>query len=545
MLDESRAVLVNAAVGSGKTTVLIAKALYEHSVCGVPLREMAVLTFTNKAADEIRERMRAADPEARDEETAWFGTFHSVSLRLLQQALPVEELGFSPSFTVLAPDEELELAERLIGTHGLCVKYRNKLGKRMEAFASGRSLYGVMKHEDDIGRLCELLAWEKLRMNAMNFDDLLKNAARLLRSAGWSPRRVIVDEFQDCDALQVELLRSMASPETKLFVVGDPNQVIYSWRGGGRDIFRRFATEFGATELSLPVNYRSSATILEAAKFFLEDRSQLEGIRDPGAGIVVRNHYNPFLEAVSLAETIWRLHKTGAPWREIAVLFRMQRQSAALEDAFARRGIPFTASARRSAKDALAAEPKNETSPAPLEEAEDAVRLMTLHACKGLEFRCVFIVGVNYGLIPLHTSPGRWEEQEEERRLFFVGITRAKDYLELSYYTSPDDPRVMPGKSGYLAMIPARLLEAPDEAPGEADLQGYRRMILENRGKRGAQNIFGPESTEEAPAGTKRALHPRYGEGVVESEDETSYTVRFGQYGTKTFSKDFCPLEFP
>ena len=543
MLDESRAVLVNAAVGSGKTTVLIAKALYEHAARGVPLREMAVLTFTNKAADEIRERMRAADPDAGDEETAWFGTFHSVALRLLQQVLPVGELGFTPSFTVLAPDEELELAERLIGTHGLCVKYRNKLIKRMEAFASGRSLYGVMKREDEIGRLCELLAAEKLRLNAMNFDDLLKNAARLLRSAGWSPRRVIVDEFQDCDALQTELLRAMASPETKLFVVGDPNQVIYSWRGGGRDIFRRFAAEFGATELSLPVNYRSSATILEAAKFFLEDRSQLEGVRDPGAGIVVRNHYNPFLEAVSLAETIWRLHETGAPWREIAVLFRLQRQSAALEDAFGRRRIPFAASPRRSAKEALDAESANEAPLAEVE-AEDAVRLMTLHACKGLEFRCVFIVGVNYGLIPLHTSPGGWEEQEEERRLFFVGITRAKDYLELSYYTSPDDPRVMPGKSGYLSMIPARLLEAPDEAPGEADLQGYRRMILENRGKRGAQDLFGPERTEEAPAEARRALHPRYGEGVVESEDETSYTVGFAQYGTKTFSKDFCPLEF-
>jgi len=540
VLDGSRAVLVNAAVGSGKTTVLIAKALYEHTARGVPLREMAVLTFTNKAADEIRERMRAADPDAGDEETAWFGTFHSVALRLLQQVLPVGELGFTPSFAVLAPDEELELAERLIGTHGLCVKYRNKLIKRMEAFASGRSLYGVMKREDDIGRLCELLAAEKLRLNAMNFDDLLKNAARLLRSAGWSPRRVIVDEFQDCDALQTELLRAMASPETKLFVVGDPNQVIYSWRGGGRDIFRRFAAEFGATELSLPVNYRSSATILEAAKFFLEDRSQLEGIRDPGAGIVVRNHYNPFLEAVSLAETIWRLHETGAPWREIAVLFRLQRQSAALEDTFARRGIPFAAQMRKSAKEALAAESENE---APSAEV-DAVRLMTLHACKGLEFRCVFIVGVNYGLIPMHTSPGRWEEQEEERRLFFVGITRAKDYLELSYYTSPDDPRVMPGKSGYLSMIPARLLEAPDDAPGEADLQGYRRMILENRGKRGAQDVFGPERTEEASAGAKRTLHPRYGEGVVESEDETSYTVGFAQYGTKTFSKDFCPLEF-
>jgi hypothetical protein len=70
-------------------------------------------------------------------------------------------------------------------------------------------------------------------------------------------------------------------------------------------------------------------------------------------------------------------------------------------------------------------------------------------------------------------------------------------------------------------------------------------MILENRKKRGAQDVFGPENAEEAPAGAKRALHPRYGEGVVESEDETSYTVGFGQYGVKTFSKDFCPLEFP
>lgn len=681
VLDESRAVLVNANVGSGKTTVLISKALYEHVAREIPLNDMVVLTFTNKAADEIRDRMRLADPQAGGEDMLWFGTFHSVAMKMLQTILPVKKLGYTSAFTILDPDERVEMAERLIAEHKLNIKYRNKLNKRLEAYPSGRILYGVMKHEDDIGRLCDLISVEKIRQNKMDFDDLIRNATLLLKEGEWSPQWVIVDEFQDCDNLQMELIRSMAKENTKLFAVGDPNQVIYSWRGGSQDIFRKFQQEYEAKEYSLPLNYRSSTTILEAAKCFLEDHSDLAGVREQGTGIIVRNHYSPFLEADYLADKIMELHEAGTAWQDIAVFYRMQRQSKTLEDVFQRKGIPFSVSVRKTLKDIpvlqwffrllnasvnvadghslisvltdaqfgegltrakvrkildtvggselyskvkgfsqWAAGCKNPgeiygyfgldryLSPTSVSFQEnkdniltflnrleeylqrrgpdllrgladflnasalygtdlftgaesstiDSVKLMTLHACKGLEFQYVFIIGVNYGLIPLRTDAARKGDQEEEKRLFFVGITRARDYLELSYYTNPGDPRVLSGESSYLAMIPRQLLDYKDAAVfGEVDLQAYRRMILENRNK-GRTDLF--DFTEAEPSyktGTPneaipeqsgrighKVLHPKYGEGVIESENEDTITASFGEYGSKSFSKDFCPLQF-
>lgn len=109
-----------------------------------------------------------------------------------------------------------------------------------------------------------------------------------------------------------------------------------------------------------------------------------------------------------------------------------------------------------------------------ISEEKDSVKLMTLHASKGLEFSCVFITGVNYGLIPLKTRD--MDGEEEERRLFFVGITRAKDRLELSYYKNPGE-RAMPGENRYICMIPPRLLEGEEErGPGQA--AGNRNLLL-------------------------------------------------------------------
>ena len=661
VLDESRAALVCANVGSGKTTVLIAKALYQHAVRGIPLDRMVVLTFTNRAADELRERMAGADPQAKPADMPWFGTFHSVAMRLLQTVLPVGELGFTPAFTVLDPEARVETAQALIAEHGLDVKYRSKLDKRLEAFDAGQPLWGAMKRADDIGRLSELLAQEKVRQNKMDFDDLLRSAALLLQRGSWSPDWIIVDEFQDCDGLQEELIRAMAGGRTRLFAVGDPNQSIYGWRGGSRDVFDRFRREYGAKEFPLPVNYRSSATILEAARCFLQDRSALEGMREPGARIAVRSHYSPFLEADWLADRVLRLHEGGTALGDIAVFYRLQRQSKPLEDAFERRGIPYVASVRRTpaevpvlrwllrllnaaanpadrgslisalsdpqfgelteaqAKKAVKAgngsglhekirrfpewagsgrtaaelwdyfELGRRLSPTSASFAEnrelalafldrleeyrlksgqgflpgltgflnssalygtepaagedrDAVRLMTLHACKGLEFGRVFIVGVNDGLIPLAGE----RDREEEKRLFFVGITRAKDALELSYYTNPGDPRVRSGAGDYLAMLPDSLIDfGAAAAPPPPDLQAFRRAILENR--RNASPA--PATVAEKPAAPpaeppRRVRHPRYGEGVVQSENENEITVDFGPYGAKTFSKEFCPLEF-
>ncbi len=665
VLDDSRAALVNAHVGSGKTTVLIAKTLYEHTQ-GVPLRDMVVLTFTNKAANEIRERMIAADPDAAPEDMLWFGTFHSVALKMLQTLLPVENLGYTPSFSVLDPDELVQMAQILITERRLTIKYKTKLAKRMERVRAGRARYGIMKRDDDIQQLLELLREEKIRQNKMDFDDLIENALRLL-PCDWSPKWVIVDEFQDCNGLQMRFIRALASEQTRLFAVGDPNQVIYSWRGGGRDIFYDFRQEYKAKVYSLPVNYRSSATILDAAKCFLEDGSRLEGVRDPGGGILVQCHYNPFQEAEYLADKIGELHQTGVAWQDIAVFYRLQRQSGSLADALSRKGIPFRVSARKTLRDIpvlqwfvrllcasvhecdrnslllaltdtefgagltrvqagkiLAGENGNELydkikdfplwaehagtaaeiygyfgldrylSPTSaafqenkgliqsllgkidalkgaaglLEDVRDflnssvlygldfleqddplpadAVQLMTLHACKGLEFRYVFIIGVNHGLIPLHADKN--VDQEEEKRLFFVGITRAKDTLELSYYTDPGDPRVFLGAGGYLSMIPRKLLVGEEKRASETDLQAFRRMILESRDKDKADtSASSPQQPQPAEANERNeriVRHTKYGLGRVVSEDADTYTVVFEQYGEKSFSKDFCPPEF-
>jgi len=110
--DENKACLVSANVGSGKTTVLTAKILYLHEVKHVSYRDMVVLTFTNKAASEIRERLVRADPSVTPEETENFGTFHGVALGLLKKRLPVETLGYTKDFMVMEPDEELELTHR-------------------------------------------------------------------------------------------------------------------------------------------------------------------------------------------------------------------------------------------------------------------------------------------------------------------------------------------------------------------------------------------------------------------------------------------------
>lgn len=133
VLDESPACIVNANVGSGKTTVLISKVQYLHHVKKVNYEEMTVLTFTNKAADEIKSRLLAAEPELPVEKLRGFGTFHSTALYYLREYLPVEKLGYTRDFLVIDPEEELELALDLIRQHKLKIKYKNRLKKRLES----------------------------------------------------------------------------------------------------------------------------------------------------------------------------------------------------------------------------------------------------------------------------------------------------------------------------------------------------------------------------------------------------------------------------
>lgn len=672
VLDESPSCVVNANVGSGKTTVLIAKILYLHYEKSVPLEDMIVLTFTNKAADEIVSRLRKKEPGLLREQVQGFGTFHSVALYLLKNQLPVERMGWNREFMVISPDEEADLAAAVIAAQKLKVKYKNRLKKRLEQEYQGY-LQGkeCSRYKDDLFLLYPLLEAEKKRQNKMSFSDLLRVSTKLLQAGRTEnqiseKRWIIVDEVQDSDALQIEFLEVLKGKNTRLFAVGDPNQVIYSWRGTGENMFYLLKHRFQAKELSLPVNYRSSASILEAANRFLQSGTGIQSSRKAGGKIIVKNHYDPFQEAEYLAGRIRALHDSGSAYGEIAVFYRLQKQSEILEKVFGRQQIPYEVSVRKTVRDIpvldwlikvlrfsvnasdeqigievlsdpqygekctrtkakkIILEQKRESvllyrRIADFQEQEEwkkegvpgaseifayfglrdalhptsstycedeklvlkflericgycvekeyslmegirefvnqsalygvnllsgdgdadgilsrnTVKLMTLHASKGLEFETVFLIGMNQGLIPLHSQS--FEQEEEERRLFFVGMTRAKDELELSYYTNPGEPRVTGEYSRYLRMLPPHLLEWEElRSAGEkrGNLQQLRREVQDQiREKK--------EQEQQKKTAVKRARHPKYGEGILVSEDEMMVEVEFDGYGRKQFLKAF------
>ncbi len=352
VLDDSPACVVNANVGSGKTTVLIAKVLYLYLEKKVPLEDMLVLTFTNKAAQEILSRLLLREPELSPEQRAGFGTFHSVALRLLKEKLPVEKAGWDRDFSVMEPEEETELAQRIIKEEKLNIKYKNRLKKRLEqeykAYLEGRE---ASRYGDDLFRLYPLLKQEKQRENKMSFSDLLLVSTELIKEEGFHPAWVIADEIQDSDNLQLEFLEALVGEETRLFAVGDPNQVIYSWRGSSDSTFFALKRRFSAKELSLPVNYRSNARILEAANHFRQFGTRIQGCREEGKLIKVKRQYDPFTEAEYLAEQIESLHKTGESYEDTAILYRLQRQGELLEKVFEKRGIPYQISVKQTVKD--------------------------------------------------------------------------------------------------------------------------------------------------------------------------------------------------
>ena len=288
VLDNSKALMVNAHVGSGKTTVLINKIMYLHFVKGVALQSMAVLTFTNKAAQEIKERVKKLNSSLavstsnnllQDEDMKFFGTFHSVARTLLSKVLPIEDIGFTKDFSVVDPEEALELYDRVINENKFTVKYRNKLHKRLEKLKQGNLLYATMKHDDDLQEFYAALKEAKIKSNVMEFDDLMEYSVQLLQQNSYHPEWVIIDEYQDCDKVQQAFIDALYKESAKLFAVGDPNQIIYSWRGSSQNPFEDFKTRYNAKELTLPISYRSTANILNAAKSLLDNGSGLIGIR--------------------------------------------------------------------------------------------------------------------------------------------------------------------------------------------------------------------------------------------------------------------------
>lgn len=534
VLADDRAALVRAAVGSGKTTVLVHKAAYLHVVGGVPLAELAIVTFTTKAADELRARLdellgRPTTPAER-----WLiGTFHAVALALLQRAQRDAPDGRAP-IAVLDEDGVAALLEELIATHKLRVGQRRRLREKLKALAPGGG--------GDLARLATLVDEAKRARNAMDFDDLIDHACALLvEPAVRRPRWILIDELQDCEPRELALVDRLRAPDGGVFGVGDPRQAIYGWRGGVADGFARAATALGCVIHELPASYRSTATILDGARAVLGDQPMSDGalcaVRPPGAPIVVRRHHDPVAEATYLAARLAALHAAGVPRAEVAVLCRLRAQVAAVAGALAAAGVPCAID--DGAAEIVAA-------PAPA----DAVRVLTLHAAKGLEFRHVFIAGANLGVVPLVVRD-LVEDEPEERRLLFVGITRAKDTVEISYVACPHQFGALGAPSPLLYVLPADGVAWHDAtaptvtAPTVAASTVAASTVA-------ASNAIAPVSVAAAPAPVSVAAgpwqvgqavrHPRYGVGAVVEISGDTVACEFGKLGARAFPLAMCPL---
>ena len=338
--------ILSAMVGSGKTTVLIAKVFYLHFIKGVPFSEMVVLTFTNKAAREIKERIATflnTEDAQLQEELRYFGTFHSVARQLLQEHPKLDELGFKPNFMIMDELEKQHFLERLIAQHELNIKYRNKLSKRWRNYKrEGISKMGNMKNEDDFVQLVALAQQEKQAINTMDFDDLTAFCNQLMKehsptSAQW----IIVDEFQDCNEEQLQLIEHLKGERTQLFVVGDQNQSIYGWRGSKEHLFEETQQRWNTTWMELPQNYRSTKTILTAAETLLQsDQSALIATRHSGTPIDLVRHFDDQQEAYYLKEQLLLMQKDNVSLDKVAILFRTHQQIAIVETVLQQASIP-------------------------------------------------------------------------------------------------------------------------------------------------------------------------------------------------------------
>ena len=355
--------LVIAGAGSGKTRVLVYKLLYLLD-SGYPASGLMALTFTNKAAREMRSRISLhVGGLARD---IRMGTFHSVFLRILREHATL--LGFTPDFTIYNTSDsrsrikmivkELELDDKVYKPnvlHNRISSAKNRL-ITAEAYAGYRDFleYDAKSGLPRIAEIYQRYTEGMKQSNAMDFDDLLLMTNILFRKypdvlALWQSRvdYLLIDEYQDTNFAQYMIARQLMQEKGKIFVVGDDAQSIYSFRGANLDNILSFAKTFpSARTFKLERNYRSTQTIVAAAGGIIANNEyqipkDVFSKEEVGEPIEVHEALSGDLEALWVAEEVQRLHRQGASYREIAVLYRTNAQSRTLEQVFRRINLPF------------------------------------------------------------------------------------------------------------------------------------------------------------------------------------------------------------
>ncbi|GGO64160.1 DNA helicase [Microbacterium nanhaiense] len=758
------ALLIVAGAGSGKTRVLthrIASLLESREAW--PSQILAI-TFTNKAAGEMRERVEQLVGERA--KGMWISTFHSACVRILRRE--ADHFGFTKSFTIYDSGDVRALMKRLVKEHeaeafGLTpAGVQSRISKLKNELQDADSFSRQANTSDPAERVFAAIFQDYQRQlrkaNAFDFDDLLAQTVFLFRAfpqvADKYRRRfthILVDEYQDTNHAQYQLIRELTKPvqgETmdlgggmlaimpedepqgaSLTVVGDSDQSIYAFRGADIRNITEFERDFpGAKVVLLEQNYRSSQNILDAANAVIRNNfdrkdKKLWTSEGEGAPVVGFTGYSQHDEAQFIADEIEAVRRQGVDYSDIAVFYRTNSQSRALEEIFIRSAIPYRIMGgtkfydRAEIKDALAYlmavvnpadelavrrilnRPKRgigavtetniarfaadndisfrdaighaaeiglgpkirgaldqldgvlrEAQAILLPEGEDAkptsvteglqillnksgyldtlrrsrdpqdearvenldelvavtrefarnnpegtvvdfltevalvadsddlddstgtVSLMTLHTAKGLEFDTVFLTGVEEDLIPHRISAGEPGGPQEERRLFYVGITRARKRLYLSLAMTRaqfgEVSAAMPSR--FLQEIPAGLIEWR-QSPGDVNGRGGTQSRALNANRPRGENRWGVKPLEKkAPsaalseftnrvtgkvrdngdlelAAGDRVRHDDFGEGTVDQVTGVGAKriahVRFDEVGPKKLLIKVAPIE--
>ncbi|MCE1255164.1 MAG: UvrD-helicase domain-containing protein, partial [Anaerolineae bacterium] len=351
-------VLVLAGPGSGKTRVLTYRIAHLIGQMGVRPYHILAVTFTNKAAREMQNRLgELIGPEI---EQMWLGTFHSICARLLRREAAY--LPFESNFVIMDADDQVSLVKRIIKDLNLNDKQYRPTSLHA-AISSAKNNLQMPKdlparnyRDEIIVRVYERYLKMMESNNAVDFDDLLLWSVRLLQDNpdvrekyGRRFEHILVDEFQDTNMAQYELLRLLTGPSKNIFVVGDEDQSIYRWRGADYRNVLRFEEEYPQCQkILLEDNYRSTQTVLDAARKVI-DRNQhrtpkrLSSARGTnGDKINLYSATDDHAEAAYVVDTVQRLiqsRKVGGG--EIAVMYRTNAQSRLLEEAFLRAGLPY------------------------------------------------------------------------------------------------------------------------------------------------------------------------------------------------------------
>lgn len=354
VLTTSQFVRVIAGAGSGKTRVLTTRLLYLVDQLGYEPSRLCAITFTNKAAQEMKERLEGKAIGVH------ISTIHALCVKIIR--MEHEALGLSRYFTILDSSDQNTLIRSLYRRLEYDLKSippretlsyisKNKFNhiKPKQALA-----LADFEEEERKAHLYQAYHDELKDMGALDFDDLLLEVYYLFRDNKVVLERwqhtfdvILVDEFQDIDSVQYGIIKALVGKENELYVVGDPDQTIYTWRGADVNFITQFSRYFKPSEtITLTTNYRSTQNILDSANALIqynknrEDKS-LVGVVDEGEPVIVQNFSDAEEEAMYVLDQIEKLHEEGLSYNEMAILYRSNYLSRVIEKMITKRNIPY------------------------------------------------------------------------------------------------------------------------------------------------------------------------------------------------------------